>query len=39
MMLAAGPGSFIRVKAEGRQAEAAIAALAALVADRFGEEE
>jgi phosphocarrier protein HPr len=39
MMLAAGPGSFIRVKAEGPQAEAAIAALAALVADRFGEEE
>jgi phosphocarrier protein len=39
MMLAAGNGSMIRVKAKGPQAEAAVAALAALVADRFGEEE
>ena len=39
MMLAAGPGSSIRVKAEGPQAEAAVDALVALVANRFGEEE
>ncbi len=37
MMLAAAPGSEIHVTAEGREAEAALAALAALVADRFGE--
>ena len=39
MMLAAGPGSSICVSVEGREAEAALAALVALVADRFGEEE
>ena len=39
MMLAAGPGSEIHVSAEGPEAEAALAALAELVADRFGEEE
>jgi len=39
MMLAAGPGSVIQVTARGPDAEAALAALAALVADRFGEEE
>ncbi len=39
MMLAAGPGSEIHVIAEGPEAEAALAALAELVADRFGEEE
>ena len=39
MMLAAGPGSSIRVAATGPDAEAAVAALAALVADRFGEGE
>jgi len=39
MMLAAGPGSEIHVIAEGRDAKAALAALAELIADRFGEEE
>ena len=39
MMLAAGPGSTIRVSAEWRQAEAALAALAELVEGLFGEEE
>ena len=39
MMLAAGPGSTIRVSAEGPEAQAAVEALAALVADRFGEGE
>jgi phosphocarrier protein len=39
MMLAAGPGSSIRVSATGPGAQAALAALAALVADRFGEGE
>ncbi len=38
MMLAAGPGSVISVTAEGPEAEAALEAIAALVADRFGEE-
>ena len=39
MMLAAGIGSSIRVTAEGHDAEQAIEAIAALVANRFGEEE
>jgi phosphocarrier protein HPr len=39
MMLAAGPGSSVRVKAEGHQAAEAVEALAALVANRFGEGE
>jgi phosphocarrier protein HPr len=39
MMLAAAPGSTIRVTAEGAEAEAALAALAELVLTRFGEEE
>jgi phosphocarrier protein HPr len=39
MMLAAGIGSTIRVTATGPDAEAAVAALVALVADRFGEPE
>ncbi len=39
MMLAAGPGSEINVSAEGPDAAVALAALAELVADRFGEEE
>jgi phosphocarrier protein HPr len=39
MMLAAGIGSTIRIAAEGSEAEAAVTALCALVADRFGEEE
>lgn len=37
MMLAAAAGSTIRVAAKGPEAEAAIAALAELVAGRFGE--
>ncbi|MCX5477885.1 HPr family phosphocarrier protein [Kaistia geumhonensis] len=39
MMLAAGIGSSIRVTAEGPDAGKAIEAIAALVANRFGEEE
>ena len=39
MMLAAGPGSEIAVSAEGPEASAAVAALAELVANRFGEDE
>ena len=39
MMLAAAPGTTILVEAEGREAEAAIIALADLVGDRFGEGE
>ncbi len=38
MMLAAGPGSTIVIEAEGPDASEAIAALKALVADGFGEE-
>jgi len=38
MMLAAAPGSSILVEAEGPEAQAALDALAELVADRFGEE-
>ena len=39
MMLAAGPGSVIRVSAVGPEAEAALGALADLVNDLFGEGE
>lgn len=39
MMLAAAPGTSIRVETEGPQAEAALIAIADLVADRFGEGE
>ncbi|CAN5183737.1 HPr family phosphocarrier protein [soil metagenome] len=39
MMLGAGPGSVIHVTAEGPEADAALAALSALIADRFGEDE
>jgi phosphocarrier protein HPr len=39
MMLAAGLGSAIHVEASGPEAEAALAALAELVATLFGEEE
>ena len=39
MMLAAGIGSLIHVAATGPEAEAALTALANLVAERFGEEE
>ena len=38
MMLAASPGTVIRVTAEGPDAEEALAALAALVDGYFGEE-
>jgi phosphocarrier protein len=37
MMLAAECGSTVRIKADGDDAEAALAALAALIASRFGE--
>lgn len=39
LMLAAGPGSTIRVTARGPEAEAALAAIEALCRDRFGEDE
>ncbi len=39
MMLAASPGCCIEIRAEGEQAQEALAALAALVAGRFEEEE
>ena len=39
MMLAAGPGSAIDIEAEGKEAESAVEALAALVAARFDEDE
>ncbi len=39
MMLAAGKGSSIVVEAEGADAEAALAAIGALIADKFGEGE
>jgi phosphocarrier protein len=39
MMLAAGPGSTIVIKADGDDAEEALAALVALVTDRFEEEQ
>ena len=39
MMLAAGKGSRIGVETEGEDAEAALAAILQLVADRFGEDE
>jgi phosphocarrier protein HPr len=38
MMLAAGPGSTLDIVAQGPDAEAALAALVALVKDGFGEE-
>jgi phosphocarrier protein len=38
MMLAAGPGTTIHIEADGPDAAEAIAALTALVADGFGEE-
>ena len=38
MMLAAGIGSTVEIEAEGAQADEAVAALAALVEDRFEEE-
>ena len=39
LMLAAGPGSTIRVTAKGPEAKAALAAIEHLCADRFGEGE
>jgi phosphocarrier protein HPr len=39
MMLAAGPGVSIAISATGKEATAAVEALCALVASRFGEEE
>ena len=39
MMLAAGPGCSIEIEAEGAEAEAAVAALEALVSARFDEDE
>ena len=39
MMLAAGQGSSVLIEAEGADAEAAIAALTKLIADKFGEGE
>jgi phosphocarrier protein HPr len=39
MMLSAGPGTTITVSATGRDAEAAVAALAELVGSKFNEEE
>jgi phosphocarrier protein len=38
MMLAAGPGSEIEVRATGREAGAAVAAIGKLVEDRFDED-
>ena len=38
LMLAAGPGSELSIIGEGADAEAAVTALVALVANRFGEE-
>jgi phosphocarrier protein HPr len=39
MMLAAGPGSELCIETEGRQAQEVLAALAALVENRFDEED
>ena len=39
MMLAAGKGAEVLIEAEGADAQAAIAALTALIAERFGEGE
>ena len=39
MMLAAGKGSKVKLEAQGSDADAALKALAALIANRFGEGE
>ena len=39
MMLAAGPGTSIRISCSGKDAQTAMDALCALVTSRFGEEE
>lgn len=38
MMLAASPGCTIMVEADGAEADVALEAIAALIADKFGEE-
>jgi phosphocarrier protein len=38
MMLAASPGCTVMVSAEGAEADAALEAIATLIADKFGEE-
>jgi phosphocarrier protein HPr len=38
MMLAAGPGTEVSISSDGREAEASLAALTALVKSRFDEE-
>jgi phosphocarrier protein HPr len=38
LMLAAGPGTVIRIEAKGKQAEAALTALRGLVECGFGED-
>lgn len=38
MMLAAGPGTMVTVSAKGAEAQQAIDAIAALIADKFNEE-
>jgi phosphocarrier protein len=38
MMLAAGPGTSVIVSAKGPEAEAAVEAIAGLIADKFNEE-
>lgn len=39
MMLAAGKGSRVKIETEGADADAALAAVLKLIAERFGEEE
>jgi len=39
VMLAAGKGSTVKIEADGSDADAALAALTKLIADRFGEGE
>ncbi len=39
MMLAAGRGSRVKIETEGADADAALAAVLKLIAERFGEEE
>jgi phosphocarrier protein len=39
MMLSAGPGTLITVEARGREAAAAMDAICALIASRFGEDD
>jgi phosphocarrier protein len=39
MMLAAGKGSRVVIEADGRDADEAVSAIVALIADKFGEKE